>query len=173
MATPATLRDLEKYGIPALLGADEWAAYKGYTLQQYYEPWLRFFQRAPGKVLACAGDVAGTPCPYKLRVDMGADVAILRQQLEFLQMDHSVPKHAICTQWKRAVARWWVEHGGEAHEFTFRTAVDIDFVSCRPRGTGQRGCARPAPRGQAPGVLPHSKRQPASTGGSSSSPAGL
>ena len=52
-----------------------------------------------------------------------------QQQLKFLQMDHSVPKHAICTQWKRAVARWWVEHGGEAHEFTFRTAVDIDFVN--------------------------------------------
>ena len=122
------LRDLEKYGIPALLGADEWAAYKGYTLRQYYEPWLRFFQRAPGKVLACVGDVAGTPCPYKLRVDMGADVAILRQQLEFLQMDHSVPKHAICTQWKRAVARWWAEHGGTC-PFTFRCAVDIDFVN--------------------------------------------
>ena len=47
------------------------------------------------------------------------------------------------------------------------------YESCWPRGMGQRGCARPAPRGQAPGVLPHSKRQPASTGGSSSSPAGL
>ena len=44
-------------------------------------------------------------------------------------MDHSVPKHAICTQWKRAVARWWVEHGRDGHEFTFRTAVDIDFVN--------------------------------------------
>ena len=52
-------------------------------------------------------------------------------------------------------------------------AAASSYESCWPRGMGQRGCARPAPRGQAPGVLPHSKRQPASTGGSSSSPAGL
>ena len=52
-------------------------------------------------------------------------------------------------------------------------AAASSYESCWPRGTGQRGCARPAPRGQAPGVLRHSKRQPASTGGRSSSPAGL
>ena len=96
-------RDLEAYGIPEMLG-EQWAPYKSYTMCKYYGMWLRFFQRQPGKELACVGDVHGTPCPHTVRVDMEGEATSIRRKLEVLQMDHSMPKHAICTQWKKSVA---------------------------------------------------------------------
>jgi len=122
-------RDLEAYGIPEMLG-EQWAPYKSYTMCKYYGMWLRFFQRQPGKELACVGDVHGTPCPHTVRVDMEGEATSIRRKLEVLQMDHSMPKHAICTQWKKSVAGWWREHGHEAgRDFTFHSAVNIDYVN--------------------------------------------
>ena len=98
-------RDLEAYGIPELLGGPQWAEYKQHTLRRYYREWLLFFQRRPGKVVRCAGCVGGdAPCTWGGHaVDMGGEPARVKAGLALLQMDHSIPKHAICTQWRRLV----------------------------------------------------------------------
>jgi hypothetical protein len=62
-------RDLEAYGIPEVLG-EQCAPCKSYTKCKYYGMWLRFFERQPGKELACVGGVHGTPCPHTVRVDI-------------------------------------------------------------------------------------------------------
>ena len=97
-------RDLELYGIPGLLGDKQWSLYKQHTSERYYEEWLLFFQRQPRKVIRCVGCVSGDPCPWGGHdVDMGAEPNHVKAALAVLQMDHSIPKRAICTQWRRLV----------------------------------------------------------------------
>ena len=76
---------------------------------------------------------------------MGADVAILRQQLEFLQMDHSVPKHAV--EGRRALvggARRWCARIGLSDV----AQLDLDPRAERPlcdlRGARFVACRTPA-----------------------------
>ena len=151
-------RDLEEHGIRDALG-EQWVPYKQYTLQRYYREWLLHFQRQPGKVLRCAGDVAGAQCPHKYCVDMSAIAPEeTKRQLKVLEMDHTIPKHAVCVQWKRAI-----EFAKHTHEqFNFKCGVNIDFVNhllfsveaspvwgaplVLPRcfiGRGERNCHKP------------------------------
>ena len=56
---------------------------------------------------------------------MSAPPGEVQRALETIEMDHSIPKFVICTQWKRAIH----ESKGSDIEFTFKSAVNIDFVN--------------------------------------------
>ena len=58
---------------------------------------------------------------------MDAEPERVRAALAVLQMDHSMPKRAICTKWKRCVQARRAAHTDAAPDF--RDAVDIDYVN--------------------------------------------
>jgi hypothetical protein len=108
----------------------QWSLYKQHTSERYYEEWLLFFQRQPRKVIRCVGCVSGDPCPWGGHdVDMGAEPSHVKAALAVLQMDHSIPKRAICTQWRRLVEAHRTAHSAAETTPHFGHGVDISFVN--------------------------------------------
>jgi hypothetical protein len=116
-------RDSEAYGIPEIF-EEQWAPYKSYTMCKYYGN-VASFQRQPGTELACVGDVHGTPLPHTVRVHMEGEITSIRQKLEVLQMDHSMPKH---TRFARSGRRVW--RGGGVSTDTRLVMISRSIRQC-------------------------------------------